>query len=84
MHCGVLRMLPHPRYRSLLPAAMTCAKVNEVQYWVFESFEDDAAQEKQLPPAYPTALSCNLVPISLENPVIPIYLSGHRPRSILL
>ena len=38
-------------------------------YRVFESFEDNAAREKQLPPACPTADSPNLVPISLENPV---------------
>ena len=36
-------------------------------YSVFESFEDNAAQEWQLPPACPTADSRNLVPISLEN-----------------
>ena len=40
-------------------------------YRVFESFEDNAAQEQQLPPACPTAQSRNLVPISLENPVNP-------------
>ena len=34
-----------------------------------QSFEDNAAQEKQLPQACPTAQSRNLVPISLENPV---------------
>ena len=34
-------------------------------YSVFESFEDNAAQEQQLPPVCPMADSRNLVPISL-------------------
>ena len=38
-------------------------------YSVFESFEDNAAQEYQLPPACLMANSRNLVPISLKNPV---------------
>ena len=41
----------------------------KVEYQVFESFEDNAAHEYQLPPACPTAQSRKLVPISLENPV---------------
>ena len=40
------------------------------EYSIFESFEDNAAWELQLPPACPTAQSRNLVPISLENPVL--------------
>ena len=42
-------------------------------YSVFESFEDNAAWEQQLPSACPAAKSSNLVPISLENPVAPSY-----------
>ena len=38
-------------------------------YSVFESFEDNAAQEQQPAPACITAWSRNLVPIWLENPV---------------
>ena len=41
-----------------------------MMYSVFESFEDNAAQEWHLPPACPMAQSRSLVPISLENPVL--------------
>ena len=44
-------------------------------YRVFESFEDNAAWEYQLPPACLTAQSRNLVPISLKNPVLPVFYS---------
>ena len=52
------------------PLSRCRSPLQSSSYRVFESFEDNAAWELQLPPACQTADSRNLVPISLENPVV--------------